>query len=101
MPWFIPPLSSRAAVGGTASPLYTPVMSSKASILLVEDHPALAETVGDFLEARGYTVDFAADGLLALQLATTEHFDAIVLDLMLPGINGLEVCRRLRREAQL
>jgi DNA-binding response OmpR family regulator len=76
-------------------------MSSKASILLVEDHPALAETVGDFLEARGYTVDFAADGLLALQLATSEHFDAIVLDLMLPGINGLEVCRRLRREAQL
>jgi DNA-binding response OmpR family regulator len=76
-------------------------MSSKATILLVEDHPALAETVGDFLEARGYTVDFAADGLLALQLATSEHFDAIVLDLMLPGLNGLEVCRRLRREAQL
>jgi len=76
-------------------------MSSKASILLVEDHPALAETVGDYLEAKGYTVDFAADGLFALQLATSEHFDAIILDLMLPGLNGLEVCRRLRREAQL
>jgi DNA-binding response OmpR family regulator len=76
-------------------------MSSKASILLVEDHPALAETVGDYLEAKGYTVDFAADGQFALQLATSEHFDAIVLDLMLPRLNGLEVCRRLRQEAQL
>ena len=76
-------------------------MSSKASILLVEDHPALAETVGDYLEAKGYTVDFAADGHFALQLATSEHFDAIVLDLMLPRLNGLEVCRRLRQEAQL
>lgn len=76
-------------------------MPSKASILLVEDHSALAETVGDFLEAKGYTVDFAADGLLALHLAATERFDAIVLDLMIPGVDGIEVCRRLRRDAQL
>jgi len=76
-------------------------MTSKASILLVEDHPALAETVGDYLEAKGFTVDFAADGMLALQLATSEHFDAIILDVMLPRLNGLEVCRRLRQEAQL
>jgi DNA-binding response OmpR family regulator len=71
-----------------------------ASILIVEDHPALAETVGDYLEAKGYQVDFAADGVLAMQLATTEHFDAIVLDVMLPRLNGIEVCRRLRQEAQ-
>jgi DNA-binding response OmpR family regulator len=76
-------------------------MSTNAAILLVEDHPALAETVGDYLEAKGYTVDFARDGALALQLATSEHFDAIVLDLMLPRVNGLEVCRRLRQEARL
>jgi DNA-binding response OmpR family regulator len=76
-------------------------MTSKASILLVEDHPDLAETVGDYLEAKGYTVDFAADGQFALQLATSEPFDVIVLDLMLPRVNGLEVCRRLRQEAQL
>ena len=70
-------------------------------VLLVEDHPDLAETVGDFLEAQGYAVDFAADGPLALHLATTGSFDAIILDIMLPGINGFEVCRRLRNEAQI
>ena len=75
-------------------------MSSHASILIVEDHPALAETVGDYLEAKGYQVDFAADGVMAMQLTSTEHFDAIVLDLMLPRMNGIEVCRRLRQEAQ-
>ncbi|MEN9807666.1 MAG: hypothetical protein RL756_2186 [Pseudomonadota bacterium] len=75
-------------------------MNEHASILIVEDHPALAETVGDYLEAKGYQVDFAADGVLAMQLATTEHFDAIVLDVMLPRLNGIEVCRRLRQEAQ-
>ena len=46
-------------------------------------------------------MDYAADGLLAVQLATSEAFDAIVLDIMLPGIDGIEVCRRLRRDARL
>jgi DNA-binding response OmpR family regulator len=71
------------------------------SILLVEDNADLAETVGAFLEAKNYVVDYAADGLLAVQLATSEAFDAIVLDIMLPGIDGIEVCRRLRRDARL
>lgn len=57
--------------------------------------------MGDYLESKGYMVDFAADGALALQLATAQRFDAIVLDLMLPGINGIEVCRRLRQDAHL
>ena len=71
------------------------------SILLVEDNADLAETVGAFLEAQNYVVDYAADGLLAVQLATSEPFDAIVLDIMLPGIDGIEVCRRLRKDARL
>jgi DNA-binding response OmpR family regulator len=71
------------------------------SILLVEDNADLAETVGAFLEAKNYVVDYAADGLLAVQLATSEAFDAIVLDIMLPGIDGIEVCRRLRGNARL
>lgn len=70
-------------------------------ILLVEDHRELAETVGAFLEASGCTVDYAADGLIALHLAVTEAYDVIVLDIMLPGVDGLEVCQRLRNESKL
>jgi DNA-binding response OmpR family regulator len=70
-------------------------------ILLVEDHRDLAETVGDFLEAKGFTVDFAHDGQLAMHLAGSERFDAIILDIMLPGIDGIEVCTRLRKDLQL
>jgi DNA-binding response OmpR family regulator len=70
-------------------------------ILLVEDQQELAETVGAFLEASGYVVDYAADGLVALHLAVTERFDTIVLDIMLPGLDGIEVCKRLRRDAKL
>jgi DNA-binding response OmpR family regulator len=73
----------------------------KGTVLLVEDHPELAATVGDYLEAKGYTVDFAADGLLAMHLAVTEPFDAIILDVMLPGLDGIKVCQRLRKEAHL
>ncbi|MEJ2133106.1 MAG: response regulator transcription factor, partial [Gammaproteobacteria bacterium] len=63
--------------------------------------PDLAETVGAYLESSGYIVDYAADGLTAMHLAVTESYDAIVLDIMLPGLDGLEVCRRLRADAQL
>lgn len=70
-------------------------------MLLVEDHRELAETVGAFLEASGNVVDYASDGLVALHLAATEHFDVIVLDVMLPGVDGIEVCRKLRSEARL
>ncbi len=69
------------------------------TILLVEDHRDLAETVGLFLESQNYAVDYATDGLSAVQLAVEEDFDLIVLDINLPGIDGIEVCRRLRREA--
>ena len=69
-------------------------------VLLVEDHHDLAATVGDFLESQNFQVDFAADGVTALHLGVTESYDAIVLDLNLPGIDGLEVCRRLRTDAR-
>ena len=70
-----------------------------ASILLVEDHHDIAEMVCNYLEQRGHTVDYAADGLGGLHLAVTETFDAIILDLMLPGLDGIEICRKLRDEA--
>lgn len=65
-------------------------------ILVVEDHPDLAANVGDFLGACGHTVDFAADGPSGLRLALGQEFDAIILDRMLPGLDGVSVCRRLR-----
>ena len=68
-------------------------------ILIIEDNDDLAGNIGDFLELKGHTVDFAADGVVGLHLAVTEDFDAVILDLMLPGIDGLTLCRRLREDA--
>jgi DNA-binding response OmpR family regulator len=65
-------------------------------ILVVEDDPDLAANLGDFLELRGHTVDFASSGRHGQELATTQAFDAIVLDRLLPGLDGASVCRALR-----
>jgi DNA-binding response OmpR family regulator len=68
-------------------------------ILLIEDNHDIAAMVGDHLERSGHEVDYAADGITGLHLAVTGEADVIVLDLMLPGMDGLEVCRKLRQEA--
>jgi len=69
-------------------------------ILVIEDNSDIAANLWDFLEERGHTVDFAADGVTGLHLAVVNDFDAIVLDLNLPGMDGLEVCRKLRQDAR-
>ncbi len=69
-------------------------------VLLVEDNRGIAEMVGEYLERRGFSVDYAADGVTGLHLAVTEQYDVIVLDLMLPGLDGLELCRKLRHDAK-
>ena len=69
-------------------------------ILLIEDNRGIAEMVGEFLERRGYGLDYAADGVTGLHLAVSNSYDVIVLDLMLPGMDGLELCRKLRSEAK-
>ena len=69
-------------------------------ILLVEDEPGLVLTLSDLLRAEGYTVESAIDGLTGLTRAVNESFDLIVLDVMLPGKNGLEVCRELRQRGR-
>ena len=74
--------------------------SNRESVLIVEDNRDIAEMVCAHLERCGYRVDYAADGVTGLHLGVTGAFDAIVLDLMLPGIGGLEVCRRLREDAR-
>jgi DNA-binding response OmpR family regulator len=68
---------------------------NEGKILVVEDHRDIAEMVCDHLSEKGFLVDYAPEGLTGLQLATTHDFDAIVLDLMLPGLSGLELCQRL------
>jgi DNA-binding response OmpR family regulator len=67
-------------------------------VLVVEDEPTLLETLEYNLTRQGYEVYTAADGFTALEIARRERPDAIVLDIMLPGLDGLEVCRILRRE---
>ena len=72
-----------------------------ATILLVEDHRTLAATVTEYMESQGYTMDYAADGLSALELVRQSSYDAIILDVMLPHIDGFQVCTQLRQELQL
>ena len=69
-------------------------------VLLVEDNRNIAEMVTEYLEGRGFGVDYASDGLDGYRLATANSYDAIVLDLMLPRMDGIDVCRRLRNEGK-
>jgi DNA-binding response OmpR family regulator len=69
-------------------------------ILVIEDNPDLAANVCDFLEAKGHIADVAGDGITGLHLAITQNYDAIVLDIILPGMDGLTVCRKFRDEAK-
>lgn len=68
-------------------------------VLIIEDNPDIAANLGDFLDDRGHTVDFAGDGTNGLNLALKNEYDAVVLDLSLPGMDGLEVCTQLRERA--
>jgi len=69
------------------------------SILVVEDHPTIARQIVDFLDGLGWLTDHAATGALAIALATQHVYDVIVLDLNLPDIDGLEVCRAVKAQA--
>ncbi len=74
-------------------------MTQNIRLLIIEDNPAIVENMTDFLESKGYILDFAMDGIGGLHLALTRDYDVIVLDLMLPGMDGITLCRKLRREA--
>lgn len=74
-------------------------MSTSLHILVIEDNSALRESVCELLAGRGHRVDHAADGRAGLQMALAEPPDVLVLDLMLPGMDGLRVCTRLRAQS--
>ena len=67
-------------------------------ILVVEDEPAIARALEDDFRSQGYSVELATDGRTAFERARTGAFDLVVLDLMLPGKDGFDVCRDLRRD---
>jgi len=75
------------------------VTHAPARVLVVEDDTTVADVVTRYLEREGFTVDTVGDGLEALERADAQLPDLVVLDIMLPGIDGLEVCRRLRSRA--
>jgi two-component system, OmpR family, alkaline phosphatase synthesis response regulator PhoP len=72
-------------------------MALMKTILVVDDEPQIVQLVRDYLEHGGFTVLTAADGSSALRIAATQHPDLVILDLGLPGIDGLDVTRSLRR----
>jgi len=72
-------------------------VSDALRVLVVEDETALARVVGDYLRREGFDVDLAHDGPSAVDIARRERPDLVVLDVMLPGFDGIEVCRQLRQ----
>lgn len=74
-------------------------METNIRLLIIEDNPAIVENLTDFLEPKGYILDFAMDGIGGLHLAITNDYDVIILDIMLPGMDGITLCKKLRQEA--
>ena len=75
-------------------------MAASKRVLIVEDDAHIAELMRMHLHDEGYLIEQAADGHAGVQLLERERWDALVLDLMLPGIDGLEICRRARAMAR-
>lgn len=67
-------------------------------ILIVEDEVAIADLEKDYLELSGFDVELANDGLIGLQKALEEDYNLVILDLMLPGVDGFEICRKIRED---
>ena len=67
-------------------------------ILIIEDEEAIAELEKDYLELSGFSVELEKDGETGLHRALSEDFDLFILDVMLPGIDGFEICQEIRKE---
>ena len=69
-------------------------------ILVIEDNRDILANILDYLQLKGFSTDCAQDGLSGLHLASSGHYDLIVLDIMLPGIDGYQLCKRLREDGR-
>ena len=74
-------------------------MKTPLTILIIEDHTAIAQNIAEYLEGKGHVTDYASNGSGGLALALANHYDVVVLDLMLPGMDGLTVCHNIREKA--
>ena len=70
-------------------------------VLIVEDEEAIADLEKDYLELSGFTVEIENNGTAGLKRALSEEFDMFILDLMLPGTDGFEICKKIREENSL
>lgn len=77
------------------------MQSTPTTILMIEDEARITKWVSKYFEKEGLQVTLAEDGPLGLHLARTQPFDLIILDLMLPGMDGIELCRRIREESDI
>ncbi|MEO5376176.1 MAG: response regulator transcription factor [Magnetococcus sp. DMHC-6] len=75
-------------------------MSPHLRILIIEDNADLTANLSDYFEEKGHTVDSALDGITGLHLGLVHDFDIIILDLMLPGLDGITLCQKLRQEGK-
>ena len=71
-------------------------MLFRSRILIIEDEEAIADLEKDYLELSGFEVDIATDGRIGLERALSDDFELVILDLMLPGVDGFEICRQVR-----
>ncbi len=84
------------AVSVSAKPEQAGVGGKPSTILIVDDEPEIGQLVGEFLQRRGYRIKVAANGEAALEVIRQEPPDLVLLDIYMPGINGVEVLRRLK-----
>lgn len=68
-------------------------------VLIIEDNQAIIDNIADFFGTKDYVLDFSMDGIGGLHLALTQDYEVIVLDLMLPGMDGITLCKTLRQKA--
>ncbi len=77
----------------------TASQQTKLNVLLVEDQLSIAQNIAQYMEAKGHVFDFATNGKQGLELALEQPYDLVILDLNLPGMDGLEICKQLREKS--